>query len=167
MCVCACIYIYTHTHILAGTGSGASAPLTRPPSPLLDNPVSLPQGPLQREFENPALVHISLSLTFMKLRLERPQSCFKHPKARAQSSPIYKLALRDFKCMHSKMIARPHVVHNTGNNCSAPPEFSDLLQIAQVASCWPGELFIVLLLLPGSPAAFSLFTETPALLGQN
>lgn len=83
--------VYTHTHILAGTGSGASAPLTRPPLTPLDNPVSLPQGPLQTEFENPALVHVSLSLTFTKLRLERPQRCVKHPKAKAQSDPIYKL----------------------------------------------------------------------------
>ena len=122
-----CVYIYIHTHILAATGSGASAPLTRPPSPLLDNPISLPQGPLQTEFENPALVPVSLSLTFMKLRLERPQTCIKHPKARAQSGPIYKLEPQDFKCTHSKMITQPHLVHNTGNNCSPPPEFSNLL----------------------------------------
>ena len=64
-----CVYIYTHTHILAATGSGASAPLTRPPSPLLDNPISLPQGPLQTEFENPALVPVSLSLTFLEAEI--------------------------------------------------------------------------------------------------
>lgn len=88
-----CYVCLTHTHILAGTGSG---PLPHSLSPLtpLDNPVSLPQGPLQTEFENPALVHVSLSLTFTKLGLERPQEIVKHPKAKAQAILFTNLNMR-------------------------------------------------------------------------
>lgn len=82
--------VHTHTHTGWNRVRGL-CPTHSPPLTPLDNPVSLPQGPLQTEFENPALVHVSLSLTFMKLRLERPQRCVKHPKAKAQSDPVYKL----------------------------------------------------------------------------
>lgn len=75
---------------------GASPPLTRPPSSLLDTPHCPPQGagPLQTEFENPwSKVQDPLSLMLIELRLARPRRLFKHPKARAQCDPPYKLAL--------------------------------------------------------------------------